>query len=582
VKKILESEKEAYYLKKPNPDLARQLQQKFKLTPLTARILSCRGDGFLEQADVYFSPSLSNLPDPFLFRDMRKSVSRIYNAIMQNEEILIYGDYDVDGITATAIVVNFFKAFSYPIRYYIPNRFTDGYGLNLDRILQLYKNAPFNLLITVDCGISDADVISTLADHKIDVIVTDHHQAKHAPSSAFSTLNPAIPGCRFPFSSLSGVGVAFFLLMALRRYQRDKKFWEKTRPEPNLGKYLDLVSLGTIADMVPLTGVNRILASYGLRILMHSSNVGLKVFLETLNLRNKPLDTQDVAFRIAPRLNAAGRLDAAAKGVSLFTTTDVHKALTLSKKLEQLNRRRQGIMKYLLDDVFRKIEQNEGFVSPFAIVLWGYSWHEGILGIAASKIVEAYGRPAVLISLKKDKGKGSVRGTEGLNIYQALQTCAPSLVSFGGHPLAGGISIKENKIAEFAKNFSSALESQCHGKSVKTKILIDAFVKNGDLTRKFFDELQILAPFGAGNPTPLLGFYDYRLKSPRLLKEKHIKFSLSSGRNFEVQGIAFNSGEWFKKLNPTSSFLAVPTHNSWNGHITPQLVVKKFIEKDDF
>jgi single-stranded-DNA-specific exonuclease len=238
-------------------------------------------------------------------------------------------------------------------------------------------------------------------------------------------------------------------------------------------------------------------------------------------------------------------------------------------------------MKHLLTDVFRKIERNEGVISPFAIVLWDPQWHEGILGIAASKIVETYGRPAVLISLKENKGKGSIRGTEGLNIYQALQTCAPLLVSFGGHPLAGGISIKESKIAAFAKSFSSALESQCHGKPVKTKVFIDAFVKSGDLTRKFFDELQILAPFGPGNPSPLLGFYGYKLKTPRLLKEKHIKFSLSSGNSFEVQGIAFNSGKWFKKLNLMPSFFAIPTYNTWNGHTAPQLVVRKFVKESD-
>ncbi len=581
MKKILESEKAIYYLKKPNVDLARKLQQKFELTPLTASILACRDDGFLDQAGAFFSPSLSNFPDPFLFRDMKKSVSRIYDAIMQNEGILVYGDYDVDGITATAIVTNFFKAFSYPVRYYIPNRFADGYGLNLDRILQLYQKTPFSLLITVDCGISNNDIINTLTRHKIDVIVTDHHQAKRAPSKAFSALNPAIPGCGFPFPHLSGVGVAFFLLIALRRYQRDKGFWNKTRPEPNLGKYLDVVALGTIADMVPLTGVNRILVTYGLKALAHSSNIGLKTFLETLNLANKPLTTQDIAFRIAPRLNAAGRLDTASKGVSLFTTTDKTLALTLSKTLDQLNTRRQKIMKQLLDDVFRKINRNECFISPFAIVLWDASWHEGVMGIVASKIVETYGRPAVLISLKRDMGKGSIRGIAGFNIFQALQTCVSSLVSFGGHPMAGGITIKASQITAFAKNFSSALEKQCQGKPIKAAVYIDALVKNGALTRAFFDELQNLAPFGTGNPSPLLWFCGYRLKAIKLLKGKHIKFFISSGDDFNVQGIAFNAPEWFGKMSRASSFFAVPTRNTWNGHIAPQLVVKKFISKDD-
>jgi len=579
MKKLFESEKEIYFLNNQKPVLASQLQQQFNLTPLTSNILSSRDGASLEFVKSYLFPSLSGIPDPFLFHDMEKCVSRIYDAIIQNENILIYGDYDVDGITATTIIINFFKSLSYlSVRYYIPDRFSDGYGLNLDRILQLYKSTPFRLLITVDCGISNAEEINVLTKHNIDVIVTDHHLGRHPPSQALSVLNPSMPGSGFPFPYLSGVGVTFFLLLALRRHLRDKGFWNVSRPEPNLGKYLDMVALGSIADMVPLIGLNRILVAFGLKVMMNTANTGLKLFLESLDLSDRPLSTQDVAFRIAPRLNAAGRLENASKGVSLFTTQDKIHALALLKELENLNTLRQKIVRHFLEEAHQKISQNEGFISPFVIILWDSMWHEGVMGIVASRLVEIYNRSVMLISLKGNEGKGSARGVTGLNVYKAFESCISSLVAFGGHPMAGGIRVKADKIIEFSENFSSALEKQSQGKSLKTEIYVDALVKKGDLSNKFFDELQNLKPFGVGNPPPLLGFWGYKLKAAKLLKGKHVKLSLFSKGGFEVQGIAFNSQEWFKKLKPTTPFFAVPTLNHWNGRSTPQLIVKRFIK----
>lgn len=578
MKKLYETESEVFLLKEPDSDLVAKIRSHFNLTKLTSNIIASRGLNSLKEIESFLLPALRDLPDPFLFRDMHKVVERIYKAITNKESILVYGDYDVDGITSTALLINFFDYISFPTRYYIPNRFTDGYGLNLERLLKINDTAPFQLLITVDCGISNGDIIKELSRRGIDTIITDHHLAEKKPDWADSVLNPSIPGCSFPFNELAGVGVVFFMLVALRSFLRKKKFWEKGAFEPDLKKLLDIVCIGTIADMVPLKGINRILVSAGLLTLQKTENIGLRHVMKDLGLLNKgAVSPWEISFQIAPRFNAAGRLKDASIGVSLLNTNDPTEAGLISKKLGTLNTDRQKIEKELLKETIRKIDAGLGFISPYAIILWDDKWHEGVIGIVASKLVEKYGRPVALISLKEDLGKGSLRGIPGTDVFKALDHCHEWLLSFGGHSMAGGMKIYRSDLLSFSKAFSEAIKTQLNGQISKKRWLIDGMINEEGLPARFFSELGKLEPFGIGNPPPLLALYGCQILSKKLLKERHIQLTLKLKDGSTLKGIAFNAVEHWAKIDRISGVVGEPGINYWNGNAIPQIKVKRFI-----
>ncbi len=580
MKVIHESETEIFLLREPDPDLVTLIQTQYNVTRLTARIIANRGLETPEEISRYLAPSLRNLPDPFLFREMPAVVERLYRAITTHESVMIYGDYDTDGITSTALLINFFNYLGLPVRFYIPNRFTDGYGLNESRLLQLFHSHRFTLLITVDCGTANEDAIISLQRLGVDTIVTDHHKARERPGKALGVLNPSIPGCTFPDKNLSGVGVAFFLLIALRRHLRQKSFWEiRNIREPDLRKSLDLVAIGTIADMVPIRGINRILVHTGLRMLSETDAPGLATFLKTLGLQqNKTLSPWEVAFQIAPRFNAAGRMDDATPCVTLLTTQNAAEAFQISKALNTLNAQRQQTERNLLSRIDRDISLNQGFFSPYAVVLWGESWHEGVIGIGASKLVERFNRPVVMISFNREKGKGSLRGIPGVDIFEALTRCRPWLVSYGGHAMAGGLTIHREHLPDFCQGFSDAVQAQFLGKLPKRKWDIDALIEGEELPFEFFRELARLEPFGIGNPSPLLALRGYRLLQKRLLKEKHIRVELVTGRSkFPLQGIAFNAADRWPGVDEANGIVGVPNLNVWNGSAKPQIIIRRFL-----
>ena len=500
LKIVHETETEIIYLKEPDPEIIKRFQSKLEITELTARIIANRGVGTEEEAMSYLNPLLKSLPDPFRFQDMRKAVNRLYRAICQRESILVYGDYDVDGITSTSLILMFFESLSFPVRYYIPDRFSDGYGLNEDRLLALYDESPFHLLITVDCGITGDSAITTLKEMGVDTIVTDHHRAETGPEDAIAVLNPSLEGCTFPFKDLAGVGVAFFLLIALRAFLREKGFWlSKQLPEPDLRKFLDIVCIGTIADMVPLQGVNRTLVSYGLKVLTRSENLGLRSFLETLKLSGDVISPWEISFQVAPRFNATGRMENGTTGVSLLTAKNDNQARSIAAKMENLNRKRHSIESMVLEEAKEMIEENVGYLTPFAIVLWSDTWHEGIIGIVASKLVEIYARPVTLISFNGNDGKGSIRGIPGIDIYKVLQSCESRLISYGGHSMAGGIRIRKSDLPKFAHEFSKGIEKQNGGRLPKKEWHLDGIIDSVGMSEKFFAELPKLEPFGMGN-----------------------------------------------------------------------------------
>ena len=579
MKIIHETDAEVVYLKEPDSELINKIESKFGITPLTAKIIANRGMKSMEEIANFLHPRLKNIPSPFLFEDMGKIVDRIYTSVIQKESVLIYGDYDVDGITSTTLLLKFFETFSYPVRYYIPDRFSDGYGLNGQRLIELYQKSTFHLLITVDCGITGNDVIKELAKLGVDTIVTDHHRAETKPDGAFGVLDPSLEGCHFPYKHLAGVGVAFFLLIALRSYLREKGFWQVRQiAEPDLRQFLDIVCIGTIADMVPLHDVNRILVNSGLDMLAATRNLGLSHFLEALKLSRKDtIMPWEVSFQIAPRINAAGRLASGTIGVSLLTARDSSVARSISQKLENLNRKRQALENKLLEDTKNMIESNSGYISPFAIILWDEKWHEGVIGIVASKLVEAYGRPVALIHFDGELGKGSLRGIAGSDIYRALQYCSSYLVSFGGHALAGGIKVNKPDLPLFAEQFSSAIENQLGGILPKKQWVLDEIIYAGGIPDRFFMELEKLEPFGIGNPPPLLGFFNFQVKSKKLLQEKHIRLTIKHRNGKAIQAIAFNAENYWIEVDRISGIIGVPGINRWNGNTIPQINIKRFL-----
>ena len=582
LKIIHETKNEIFYLREPELEIIERLQSRFEITELTAKIIANRGVTTEAEATYFLNPLLKNLPDPFLFQDMKKAVERLYSAITRKESILVYGDYDVDGITSTTLFLTFFESIALPIRFHIPDRFSDGYGLNEDRLLALYSESPFHLLITVDCGITGDTAITRLKEMGVDTIVTDHHRAETRPENAVAVLNPSVKGCSFPFKDLAGVGVVFFLLIALRAFLREKGFWESERlTEPDLRKFLDIVCIGTIADMVPLLGVNRTLVSYGLKILTHSENLGLKSFLESLKLSRDAISPWEISFQIAPRFNATGRMENGSTGVSLLMAKDGNMARLISTKMESLNRKRHSIEELMLEDMREKIEANAGYMTPFAIVLWSSEWHEGIIGIVASKLVDIYARPVALISLRESYGKGSIRGIPGIDIFKVLQDCKPWLISYGGHSMAGGIKIEESSLTQFAKEFSKSIEKQNGGRLPKKEWFMDEIISSTDIFDRFFSELPKLEPFGLGNPPPLFGFFDFEVLSKRLIRDKHIRFVIRPQTGKPIQAIAFNAAEHWNRFESASGIVGVPTINYWKGNVTPQINVRKFLYFND-
>jgi len=580
MKEIWKANNEVAFLYTPDPFFVRAIAQHFKITDITARIIANREMKTLQEVTAYLHPSLKNIPDPFLFRDMTKITKRIFKAIKKQEMILIYGDYDVDGITSAALLFKFFQHIACPAKFYIPDRFVDGYGLNLERLMKIREDFPYNLLITVDCGIANEEIIHKLSRYGIDTIVTDHHRVDTKPMSAFGVLNPSIPECPFPFKELAGVGVVFFLLIGLRKYLRDRNFWnDQKHSEPDLRRFLDIVSLGTIADMVPLKGINRILTKYGLNLLPNTSHTGLRNLLNYLNLNaKKDISPWEVSFQIAPRLNAAGRIEKGNLGITLLVSSDEHETHLIASKLEALNRERQRIERNLIETAINAIRKGNAFMSPYAIVLWGEKWHEGVIGIVASKLVERYARPVALISLQGEVGKGSLRGVHGLNVFEALKKSKDWLLSFGGHQMAGGITIERKKLTRFAHAFSEAIKSQSPHSLPARQWYVDAMINgSGALPSKFFSELRLLEPFGFGNSPPLIGFSEFQVLSKRLMQNKHIRFTFRLGKGSPLQAIAFNAKEYFNDLEKIEIFLGIPTINRWNGHESPQIIIRKFL-----
>lgn len=536
------------------------------ISNLLARIFLSRGIDDAGYIKEFLNPSLDSLHNPFLLKDMEKAADRIIRAVRDREKILIYGDYDVDGVTSTSILYDFLKKQEAKVSYFIPDRLDEGYGLSIsaiDKILDM----DVNLIITVDCGITAFEEVRYIVDNNIDIIITDHHECKEGLPQGYAVINPLRPDCAYPFKELAGVGVAFKLVQALSGKMKLNGFERR---------YLDLAALGTVADVVPLLGENRVIVKYGLSMIESSSNIGLRSIIKVSGVEDRKITSYVISFVIAPRINAAGRIGDAERAVRLLTTDSETEAVELAKELDAQNKYRQDTELSIWEEVVDIIEKDADIKRKKVIVVSGEGWHHGIIGIVASKITEKYNRPCVLITIEYGMGKGSGRSIEGFNLFKALNHCESVLDKYGGHELAAGLTLKAHNIEEFSKVINEYADSVLLESDLIPKVKIDVGIKREDVTLNIARELELLAPFGANNPGPVFKYGNIKVSEIRTVgNDKHVKLRLDDN-GFIVNAIGFNKGNLIN-IYDESDVLDIACSlevNSWNGSESVQLNIK--------
>jgi single-stranded-DNA-specific exonuclease len=525
---------------------AESLAKALDLPSLVAQLLINRGLFQADQARDFLSPSLHQLPDPALMKDMDKAVNRILKAIQQGERIAVFGDYDADGVTATAVLLYLLKPISPDILFYIPHRVHEGYGLSIPGMTRL-KEQGVSLILTVDCGISNHLELEWARDKGLDVIVTDHHQiSKKGIPPAVAVLNPKQEGCNFPFKELAGVGVAFYLMIALRQALDLQGFFHNGKP--NLRAYLDLVAIGTVADVVPLLGVNRILVREGLEVMTRNPQVGLAALKEVCGiLPERTLSAFDVAFRLAPRINALGRVKEAEGGVHLLTTDDVRAAGELAQLMNQENGRRQAMEQMMLKEIEELLQTRGEMEQKKSLVLGSETWHRGILGLVASRLVERLSKPVFLFALEGDTAHGSGRSVEGFHLFNGLEILEEHLLGFGGHAAAAGVTLRIKDLPSFEQALEALVKNSVSESAFLPSLTIEGDIDFPELLKEIPPFLPQLGPFGSKNPEPLLATRNVRVKSLRPVGKGHLRLRLIQ-KGIMVDGIGFGLGN--VKLDP--------------------------------
>ncbi len=509
-----------------------RISQELSVPPLIATILMNRG---IEQPQEFIYPSEDSLHDPFLMQGMEKATQRILEAIEKHEKIAIYGDYDVDGITSTAIMVKFLASHKADVIYHIPDRLEEGYGINKEAIDKISASGA-TLLITVDCGITAVNEIAYAKEKGIDTIITDHHECKDVTPDAFCLLNPKQPSCPYPFKKLAGVGVAFKLLQALTIKMR---FHMRELIE----EYIDLVAIGTVADVMPLVGENRVIVKKGLELLAFTQNRGLRALAEIADINLSNIQTGTIGFILAPRINAAGRMGDPRCAVELLLATDDMQAKKYAEKLDSENRERQETEISILEDSLRMIENTPSYQNDYVLVLAHDHWHHGIIGIVASKLSERFNKPCILISTDEHTGKGSGRSIRSFNLFKALEFCQDTLQKFGGHDLAAGLSVLPENVDAFREKINLYAKSSLTEEDFTPNLYIDSELPPQYINMNTAERLSILEPYGMGNASPVFYAKKMTVTQIRPLSEgKHIKLTLRVGE-FSVDAVGFNMGE---------------------------------------
>jgi len=570
--------KKQWQMLHPDEKTVRRLARETGCRPLMARLLAIRGIRTRRQAKRFLNPLLRDLSPPLEMTGMTAAVDRIRRALAAREKILVFGDYDADGVTATAVLVSFLRQCGARVVYHIPHRMAEGYGLGTEFVRGRARRIGADLIVTVDCGSSSHEAVRLARELGIDTIVTDHHPVDRAPESAVAVINPSSPDGQADLSHLAGVGVAFYLVVALRAHLREKGFW-KTRPEPNLMQLCDLVALGTVADVAPLILDNRALTAAGLRQINGGFRPGLRALLRTSGVPEASTDAETIAFKLAPRLNAAGRMAHARMACELLLTDDPRRANRLAAALGRLNSRRQATEGDLLQSILARLKRRPELLDRPVLVVHGKGWHEGILGIVASRLTRRYHRPSVVLATGNGVAKGSARSVEGIDISAALSRCQDLLDRFGGHPLAAGLSLDAGRLADFTSRLETVVEELADPREGVPTLSIDAHLPLNDVTPELMDGLARLGPFGQGNPSPLFVADGIRVKECRTVGENHRKMVLysGSGGNGVHPAIQFNVPGDLPAADRFEKIAYRPQWNHWNGKKHLQIVIEDVV-----
>ncbi len=539
--------------------------RKYGIPPLVASILSKRG---ISNLDEYIIPELNKLYDPFLMKDMEQAVKRIVSAIQNKETVYVYGDYDVDGITSTAILTHFLRSQGVPALYYIPDRLQEGYGVNCNAVEEIAAKGA-TLLITVDCGISSVKEVEKAKAIGLDVIITDHHECKEELPDAVAVLNPKRPDCNYPFKQLAGVGVVFKLLQAL--------FMElKIHMQTLFDAYLDITAIGTVADVMPLMSENRMILKNGLERLTYTENKGLRALIQQAGVGANPITAGTIGFVLAPRINAAGRVGDPKCAVELLLSEVDKTAEEYALFLDESNRSRQNAEQDIFKEALAMLESDSRLKEESVLVLAHEGWHHGIIGIVASKITERFHKPCILISLDETTGKGSGRSIKNFNLFAALTECQAHLIKFGGHELAAGLTVAREQIELFRQKINAYAKEVLQPEDYIPEIVIDAELPISYLNLNTIDKISVMAPYGMGNASPVFVCRNLRVTGMRLLSGgKHIKLTLSDGR-CTVNAIGFSMGELGKTISIRDMVDIVFTldSNVYHGERQAQILLK--------
>lgn len=555
----------------PPPDfnLQKKLAKEFEIPSITAQVLINRGLRNSTEVDLFLNGKLSQLHDPFLFIEMKSAVDRVFKALKGKEKITLYGDYDVDGSTGTALLYCVFKALEAKFDYYVPHRVEEGYGLH-KAALDALKKEGTKLLITIDNGISANAEIAYAKKIGIDVIVTDHHEPKGDAPSCVAILDPKNHDEKYPFKGLSGAGVAFKFAHAIVRRGLEVNY--PPAKKIDLKEHLDLVALGTVSDVVPLVDENRIMVKHGLKKLSRTNRMGLKILKEKSGLTGD-ISTGQVAFRLAPRLNAAGRMGDARNSIQLMITEDEDEALNLAHLLEESNRERQEIERKILEEAMKQVKSCVDLEKDPVIVLEGENWHSGVIGIVASRILGTYYKPTIIISLDGDTGKGSARSVKNLHILDALNDCQGMLKSYGGHRQAAGLSLAKKTVDQFRTKFAETVRSRIKPEDLIPELEIDMEVKLSEISFDLLDSLELLSPFGYENPRPILASRNLEVIRPSLVGKNHLKLLLTDGKD-TLDAIGFDMADALKIIRKGGTKVDVayrPQINTFRGNTALQL-----------
>ena len=553
---------------KPRSSLTTKLAKELSIAPLLAQLLVNRGIDNKESARAFLSPRLSDMADPRLLTGMEEAVDVIYNAVCGQEPITIYGDYDADGLTGAALLYHFFKQINVPSRIYVPNRLTEGYGLN-GRAIERIARERRGVLITVDCGISNMKEVAIAKRLGLKVVITDHHKIPADSNFLCPTVNPHREDSLYPDQNLAGVGVAFLLAVAVRSRLREKGYF-KNHNEPEIKDLLDLVAIGTIADQVALIGQNRAFVRQGLACLKHTKWNGLKALLMASCVDPLDIDPRDIAFRIAPRLNAPGRISSPNICVRLLTDENIEVNEQLATEINQANAVRQRLEQNVLGEIYEAIERDNGQLAESVLVFGGEGWHEGVLGIVASRLVDSYSRPALVLTFEGEMAKGSGRSIDQFDLYEAISQLESLFERFGGHSHAAGFALKRKNFHKLKRAISEIGLEKLQSRDLRPVLEIDAEIDFSDVSWNLIKEVEALAPFGNGNPEPLFCTRSAEIVEARVVGEKHLKMLLrQDGKIYDA--IGFSMGNRKPKVGHCIDIAYTPQLNRWQGHENIQL-----------